>query len=178
MNPLSCLLCRWIAARCLDDGRSPAGWTAGHLSGCAGCRACYERERGIAARLMLKSNEAEFPLFLHDRILANLDSREAPPASGIRRAGWAYAICGAAALLVVGLQLRNEQGGNSTAGAPLIQNGSNGFASLPGKAVLALDASLDGPLEGEMQDVMDDARTALHALSKNFLPAGLGSVPR
>ncbi len=179
MNSLSCLLCRWNAARCLDDGRTPAGWTAGHLSGCARCRASYEREREIAARLMVKSSDAaapEVPRFLHDRILANLDTRPAPSPSGLRVAGWASATA-AVLISVLALQSRNDGGGQKlTSGSPpeRVQIGGRVFAGLGGisgeQAVRALDARLDGPLEGEFRLVVDDARTALRGLSKSFLP--------
>jgi hypothetical protein len=45
--------------------------------------------------------------------------------------------------------------------------------------VLAFGANLDAPLESELRLVMDDARQALSALSKNFLPTDLaGTAPK
>jgi hypothetical protein len=73
-------------------------------------------------------------------------------------------------------QNRNDARENLTSGSPPegVETGGR-FAGLGGfsgeQAVRALDAKLDGPLEGELRFVMDDARSALNALSKSFLPA-------
>lgn len=54
-----------------------------------------------------------------------------------------------------------------------------GLPSLPGQGtVLAFGANLDAPLESELGLVMDDARLALSALSRTFLPTDLAGLPR
>jgi len=130
---------------------------------------------------MIKSSDStapKLPPFFHERILANLDLRRTPPATGFRMGGWASAMCGAVAVLVVVVALENRKDPrNISSGAPSegVHSVGSRFAGLAGfsggQAVRALDAKLDGPLEGELRFVMDDARTALNALSKSFLPA-------
>ena len=86
--------------------------------------------------------------------------------------------------VLVTLQFRNDPGRDlSTAVAPVVdQTGRMTFARLPQlsgqQAVVALGSKLDAPLEGELRYVMDDARTALSALSRNFLPTDPGDPQR
>jgi len=130
---------------------------------------------------------AEPPLFLHARILANLDS--APVTAdrhGWRRVpGWAFAVAGAAAVfLLVTLQFGAGPRRSGTSGATL-NNGPTGRVVLAGlsslqgqEMVVALGANLDAPLESELRLVMDDARMALSALSRNFLPTDLAGAAK
>ena len=178
MKSIFCLICQWAVARCLDDGKAPSGWAARHLTGCPGCRARHERERRVVARLSVKSGSArEFPAFLHERILANLDSGPAPRASAFPSFGHVCAVVGVAGVMaLVTLQFRHDPNRDrSAAVAPVEdQTGRMTFARLPQlsgqQAVAVLGSRLDAPLEGELRFVMDDARTALSALSRNFLP--------
>lgn len=189
MRSILCPFCQWIAARCLDDGTRPSGWAARHLAGCPNCQARHERDQGIADRLAVKPGDAplEMPAFLHERILANLDSRRSSSESApvFRVAAWTGAILGGAAVLVlVTLLLRNEsmRSPAPVAGQEMDRTGRSLFAGLPRlsgeQAMLVLSTSLDAPLEGELRFVMEDARTALNALSRNFLPAEESGAPR
>lgn len=172
-----CLLCQWITVRRLDDGLEPPRWTARHVQRCPECRGQQHRHRAIVERLSASAgaSRAQPPPFLRARILANLNAAPAEISNPPGR--WFEFAAGALTLALLALLLW-PRGTEPSDAAPLARRaGSPGrvalaaLPSLPAQdAVLALGTNLEEPLASELRLVMDDAKTAMAALSRNFLP--------
>ena len=188
MTPMHCLLSQWVAARRLDDGTEVPRWTQRHLDHCPDCAAQHQRHRSLVARLSGDADAVrrEPPPFLHARILANLGTQPSVR-PGARRVSplWTVAAAGVAAVvLIVALDRAPESARPLASGVPQVDSpvvrGTFAFLStLPAQeTVLALGTNLDEPLATELQLVMSDARTALAALTRNFLPGPAGEPQR
>lgn len=173
-----CLLCQWISARRLDDGAAPPRWTERHVQQCPACRAQQQRHQEIGKRLSASAStsRAQPPPFLRARILANLDAAPAEVNSN-SHGRWFEFAAGALTLALLALLLW-PRGTEPSDDMPVARRaGSPGrialaaLPSLPAQdAVLALGTNLDEPLASELRLVMDDAKTAMAALSRSFLP--------
>lgn len=181
-----CLICQWVSARRLDDGTEPPRWAMRHARQCPECRARQDRQRALVQRLSAEASTARVdpPPFLRARILANLDAEPAEEFSNAHGRWYQFA-AGALTLALLasllwprGTDPSDDMPAARRAGSP----GRIALAALPSlpaqDAVLALGTNLDEPLASELRLVMDDAKTAMAALSRNFLPTERPALKR
>lgn len=171
-----CLLCQWIAARRLDDGAEPPRWITRHLDGCPECRAQHDRQRRVARRLTAgaAAYRAEPSPFLRARILANLDAAPVEETSAIQGRWFQFAASALTlALLALLLWPRGPEPDEDTTAVRSGSPGRVALAALPGlparDTVLAIGSNLDEPLASELRLVMNDAKSAMAALSQSVL---------
>ena len=172
-----CWIYRKAIACAADSQSTPPAWVRRHLEACPACQRFHEQEMGLSAALVRqKPALAEFPPFLHARIVAGLPRQTPEPNLWAMLVPWARAaiIPALSVLLLAGFwawKLESRKAGTLTAAsvetrfAPLLS------AAPDADQVLAWGRKLDQPLEGEMKAVVSDARLALNSLSETFLPS-------
>jgi predicted anti-sigma-YlaC factor YlaD len=169
---ISCTVVEFISSRCLDDGKEVPAWLQAHFARCAACRERYEQECRIAQQLAAsaQSMRREAPPFLHQRILANLESRSSQGHSSRNRLAFASALVGLAALVALFYFYPSPTTPRSSS-HQIATKASPALAKLSASEdLLALSTKLDEPLQTELRLAINDARTALTSLSHNLFP--------
>jgi predicted anti-sigma-YlaC factor YlaD len=181
---MRCWLGQFVVARRLDEGGELPAWVRRHLDHCVPCRGRYQQERRLLDQLAVSAQtaRAEPPPFLRARILAHARPAGASPFVATGR-GWGRALVVAGgtlalALVLVFTRFHSPPGGHDALEeAGLVADWPTALTSVPTpETVLTLSTYLDAPLAGEWTRVMADARTALTALSRSFLPSQLADI--
>jgi hypothetical protein len=174
---ITCWLCQKNISSHVDDNTTLSNWARQHIESCPGCRTFSESAAALHQQLpaAAKAEKRESPPFLHGKIMAKvrLQERERQPSQG--RSRWAIAFATACVLVagVVFLRQPSTEKENSIASSqPPTEQALT--VNLPvAKQVNQWTKNLDAPLENETQLVLNDAKTALDALKKSFLPENL-----
>jgi hypothetical protein len=176
-----CWLHRMALSWSTDSRAHAPRWARRHLGSCPRCRSLYHQDEQLITALRVGSrtarSEVEFPPFLHNRILANLQAEPTKATSVIPSLDWVRAVLIPAlgVFLLAAYWMWRPQGEQDKAltqdsPPPILSELQNLLKDPNPRQALAWTEKLDQPLESEIHLVVSDAKAALQSLTANFLP--------
>ena len=157
-------------------------WLERHLGRCGACRQVQDGQAALIAGLRREARTAavEMPPFLHGKIMRSCETCGTAEASWGEnwRAGlgrwWRSALLPAAVVLMISGYALWQFGPNPSLPEQMAAEAPGEVIQPIGPAqgvpLLVWAERIDQPLQDELQSVLSDARSALVALTDNFLP--------
>jgi hypothetical protein len=174
---IKCWYHRQIISHSVDARVSLPDATRAHVRNCRACRVHHETESEIARQLSAAAGagDREPSPFLHARIMSSIAGER----SGAERPrlvrALPVALTAACVLIAVRLWIDHSRPPGGVDGAVTVAERAPTETSLTVKWPDELDlgeltVKLDEPLQKEMQLVVNDTKTAMDSLARNFVP--------